>query len=184
MIKNKNDYLYYLEEDRKAADQSHKPRLFGDELWKYTRLMRKYEYYVNCKKNRFIRTILHWKYKKKSIKYGFSIPINTFGPGLRIIHRGTIVVNPGAKIGANARVNCDVVIGAKLGTKTESPNIGKNCYFSPGCKIFGDITVGDNVIVASNAVVTKNIESNVTVGGVPARVISHKSTKEIFKYFV
>lgn len=140
--------------------------------------------YVNCKKNRFICTILHWKYKKISIKYGFSIPINTFGPGLRIIHRGTIVVNPGAKIGANARVNCDVVIGAKLGTNKESPTIGKNCYFSPGCKIFGNITVGDNVIIASNAVVTENVESDVTVGGVPARVISYKSTKEIFKYFV
>lgn len=176
--------MIYLSEDRKAAGIKRKFSFFGNELWKYTRVMRKYEYYCNCKKNKLIRELIHFRFKRLSTKYGFSIPINTFGPGLRIIHRGTVVVNPGATVGANARINCDVVIGAKIGTPDQAPQIGKNCYFAPGAKVFGNITIGDNVIIGANAVVVKDVGDNVSVGGVPARVLSNKSTREIFKYFV
>lgn len=184
MIKSRADYLYYLDEDRKTLDQTGKPPLFGNELWKYTRLLRRYEYYENCKKNILIKKLLHYRFKRLSIKYGFSIPINTFSAGMKLTHRGTIVVNPGARIGSNTRVNCDVVIGAALGTSTEAPTIGKNCYLAPGCKIFGNITIGDNVIIGANAVVTKDVPSNVTVAGCPAKIISNKSTKGILNYFV
>lgn len=184
MIKSKSDYLYYLEEDRKASDCIGRPRLFGNELWKYTRLLRKYEYYVNCNKNRVIKKILQYRFKRLSIKYGFSIPINTFSAGMKLIHRGTIVINPGARIGSNTRVNCDVVIGAALGTSTEAPVIGKNCYLAPGCKIFGNITIGDNVVVGANTVVTKDVPSNVTIAGNPARIISDNSTRGKLNYFI
>ncbi|PSR32915.1 MAG: acetyltransferase, partial [Sulfobacillus thermosulfidooxidans] len=33
------------------------------------------------------------------------------------------------------------------------------------------INIGDNSVVAANAVVTKDVEPNVVVGGVPARII-------------
>ena len=54
MIKNKKDYFYYLSEDRKAAGIKRKFSFFGNELWKYTRVMRKYEYYCNCKKTKLL----------------------------------------------------------------------------------------------------------------------------------
>ena len=184
MIRNKNDYLCYLEEDRKAQDKSGKPKLFGNELWKYTRLMRKYEYYTNCKKNKLFKIYLHWRFKKQSIKYGFSIPINTIGAGVNFIHRGTIVINPGCIVGENSRINCEVVIGAVLGTSKKAPVIGKNVYIAPGAKILGDIKIGNNVIIGANAVVINDVPDNVTVAGVPAKVISQKNTKEVFKYFV
>jgi len=184
MIRNKKDYFYYLEEDRKAQNKPRKPKLFGDELWKYTRLMRKYEYYTNCNKNKLIKNYLHWKFKKESIKFGFSIPINTIGAGVNFIHRGTIVINPGCTVGENSRINCDVVIGAELGTSKKAPTIGKNVYIAPGAKIFGDIKIGNNVIIGANAVVIKDVPEDVAVGGVPAKIISQKSTKEVFKYIV
>lgn len=184
MIKNKSDYFYFLEEDRKAQNKSKRPRFFGDELYKYSRLMRKYEYYTNCKKNSLIRLYLQRKYRKESIKFGFSIPINTIGAGVSFIHRGTIVINPGSIVGANSRINCNVVIGAELGTQQKAPVIGKNVYIAPGAKILGDIKVGNNVIVGANAVVVKDVPDNVTVGGVPAKIISQKSTKEVFQYFI
>lgn len=188
MIKSREDYLYYLEEDRKAEKGARggnsTPKLFGDDLWKYTRLMRKCEYLKNCSNNFVLRAFYLWNFKRRSVRYGFSIPLNSFGPGLKIIHRGTIVVNPGAKVGPNAGINCDVVIGAKLGTKSAAPIIGKNCYIACGAKIIGEISVGDNVIIGANAVVVKDVQDNVTVAGIPAKVISSKNTKDVFTYFV
>lgn len=43
---------------------------------------------------------------------GFSIPVNSFGPGLSIAHGGTIVVNNTARIGKNCRIHEGVTIGA------------------------------------------------------------------------
>ena len=37
--------------------------------------------------------------------------------------------------------------------------------------MIGKITVGDNVTVAPNAVVVKDVPDNCVVGGVPARII-------------
>ena len=104
-----------------------------------------------------------------------------FGPGLAILHYGTIVVNSGARIGSNCRIHTGVNIGAQLGRGDEVPKIGHNCYIAPGAKIFGAIEIGDNTAVGANAVVNKSFpEGNVTIGGIPAKVISQKSTKGLF----
>jgi acetyltransferase-like isoleucine patch superfamily enzyme len=42
--------------------------------------------------------------------------------------------------------------------------------------ILGGITIGDNVIIGANSVVTHDIQSNCMVVGMPAKVI-----KEVFK---
>ena len=50
MIKSKEEYNYYLKCDKEALDIKYKkPKIFGDEIWKFERLMRKYEWYQNCK---------------------------------------------------------------------------------------------------------------------------------------
>jgi len=56
--------------------------------------------------------------------------------------------------------------------------LGNNVYIGPGAKLFGSITVGNNVAVGANAVVNTNIPDNVTVGGIPAKIISEKSSVE------
>jgi len=43
--------------------------------------------------------------------------------------------------------------------------IGGRAVINPG------VTLGDNVVVASGAVVTKEVPSNCVVGGNPARII-------------
>jgi len=55
--------------------------------------------------------------------------------------------------------------------------IGDNVYIGPGAKIFGAITIGDGVAIGANAVVHHDVSSGVTVGGVPARVISKKGSQ-------
>jgi acetyltransferase-like isoleucine patch superfamily enzyme len=55
-----------------------------------------------------------------------------------------------------------------------SVKIGRNCWLANGVVITAGVELGDNVVVAANAVVTKSFPSNVIVAGVPAKII--KST--------
>jgi len=47
--------------------------------------------------------------------------------------------------------------------------IGSNVWIGDNVTIVGPVIIGDGVVVAANAVVTKDIPSNVIAGGVPAR---------------
>lgn len=51
------------------------------------------------------------------------------------------------------------------------PIIGNNVYIGPGAKIFGKITIGNNVTIGANAVVLKNAPDNAVMVGIPARNI-------------
>ena len=49
--------------------------------------------------------------------------------------------------------------------------IGDNCWIGGQATINPGVTLGDNVVVASGAVVTKSFGSNIVIGGNPAKVI-------------
>ncbi|WP_409290873.1 sugar O-acetyltransferase [Peribacillus sp. SCS-37] len=49
--------------------------------------------------------------------------------------------------------------------------IGSNVWLGGGCIINPGITIGDNAVVASGAVVTKDVPPNTVVGGNPARIL-------------
>lgn len=178
MISSHDQYMEYLEADRVSLNRKKSLKMyFFDDIWRFQRLMRKLEYLTNCKKNRILRNIVKYQYLKQGIKLGFEIPINVFGPGLSIAHAGTIVVNSGARIGANCRLHVCVNIGTEAGKSYDAPSIGNNCYIGPGAKLFGKIDIGPNMVVGANAVVAKSFPSgNATIGGVPAKIISEKTS--------
>jgi acetyltransferase-like isoleucine patch superfamily enzyme len=49
--------------------------------------------------------------------------------------------------------------------------VGNNVWIGYGACILRGVTVGDNAIIGTNAVVTKDVPANAVVGGVPAEVI-------------
>ena len=193
MIVSKKDYLKYLEADRIALGRNQKRfsdkiiRLISpDYIWDFQRLLRKTEYYKNVKKNGFVNKLtyllLKVKYKKLSIKLGFTIPENVFGPGLAIVHYGTIVVNQNVKVGANCRIHVGTNIGASGGTN-KAPQIGDNVYIAPGAKIFGDIRIPNNCAIGANSVVTKSFEEEgMMIAGIPAKIIKPIAIKQIIKH--
>ena len=184
MIQSKKDYLYFLECDKVAMRKtSARPRYKHDIIWIYERLLRKCEYYINCKHDllsRLYTKFLKFRYVRLSHKLGFSIGFNTCGPGLCLEHYGNIVINQHAKVGSNCHIIGSAVIGAT--TDTEVPVIGNNVFIGFGAAIIGPVIIADGVAIGANAVVTKSITiPNVTVGGVPAKVISHNGSE---KYIV
>jgi acetyltransferase-like isoleucine patch superfamily enzyme len=49
--------------------------------------------------------------------------------------------------------------------------IERNVWIATGATVIGGVTVGENSVVASGSVVTKDVPANTLVGGNPARVI-------------
>lgn len=186
VISSKEDLQRYLEADRIAL-RRHGPwrpwRGFRDRIWAFQRSLRWAEYLANTKRSQLRLAIARYRLATRGRKLGFTIPINVFGPGLSIAHHGTIVVNGGAKVGANCRLHVCVNIGTAAGQSASAPTIGDNCYIGPGAKLFGPIIVGDNVVVGANAVVNKSFpEGNCTIGGIPARKISAKTSLALFAH--
>ena len=180
MITSKAEYKYYLERDLKSyqLDSVSFYNYWWMDCLRFQRRLRKIEYLHNVRRNnpfcRLYLFLLEIINHRLAIRLGLSIPKNVFGAGLCVVHYGTIVVSPKAKIGENCRIHPSTSIGDYFG----APRIGNNVYIGPGAKIFGDITIGNNVAVGANSVVNKNIPDNVTVGGVPANIISDKNSIE------
>ena len=66
----------------------------------------------------------------------------------------------------------------------EAPIIGDNCFIGPGAKLFGKIKIGDNVAIGANSVVNKSFQDNVTIAGVPARVVNNRGTQNRMRYYL
>lgn len=80
------------------------------------------------------------------------------------------VIHARAVIGDDCVIGQGVTIGGKS-KNYEVPIIGDNVFIGAGARILGPIRVGNDCIIAPNAVVVKDVKENSIVGGVPAKVI-------------
>lgn len=182
MIKSKADLNEYLEADRRALNKPYKrPRFKHDIIWTFEILLRKCEYYENCRRDpvgRVYAKLLKLRYVSLSHRLGFSIPFNVFGKGLSIAHYGALVVNSYCRIGENCRVHEGVTIGVSGDAywgdgEGKAAVIGNDVFIATGAKIIGDVKIADGVAIGANAVVVKDIiEPNTSWAGVPAKKIS------------
>ena len=171
MITSRKEYRYYVRADVSAYGLQHVS------LYNYLRIdqlrfqlrLRRLEYLTNCCRWRLLsRAVLEVMNHNLAVRLGVTIPKNVFGPGLCLVHRGTVVVSPLARVGSNCRIHPSTSIGDYNG----APTLGDNVYIGPGAKLYGPITIGSNVAVGANAVVNSSFPDNCTVGGIPARVLS------------
>jgi serine O-acetyltransferase len=180
MITDRQTYREYVKEDLKAYGLTHVG--FYNYWWmdclRFQLRLRKIEYLHNTAGHNPLKGL--WRFVLEVVNHrlatrlGFTIPKNVFGPGLHIVHYGTIVVHPDARVGRNCRLHPSTSIGDYNGV----PRLGDNVYIGPGAKIYGPVTLGDNVAVGANTVVNKSFGSNVTLGGVPARIVAEKGAME------
>lgn len=99
------------------------------------------------------------------ILWGIELPRSAeIGSGLYIGHFGGITVSPGATIGKRCNLSNNITIGLSgQGERSGVPTIGNDVYIAPGARVFGRITIGDNVKIGANAVIYKDIPSNAVV---------------------
>lgn len=94
------------------------------------------------------------------------------GKRLFIDHGTGIVIGETATVGDDCTIYHGVTLGGTGKDKNKRhPDIGNNVMVGCGAKILGPIKIGNNVKVGANAVVTKNVEDNMTVVGIPGKVL-------------
>lgn len=98
------------------------------------------------------------------------------GLGSTLAYGGiSLVVHKDAVIGCGVLIGQGITLGAKEGYASSdsllAPTVENNCYLAAGCRIIGGIRVGENSIVATNAVVLADVPPGSVVAGVPARVV-------------
>lgn len=176
----RKEYQFYVEADRLIAGRpvrtiKRRIKLFftPDYIESFMLVMRKVEY-LRGKNGIFQKIAAIFaknKFNRISLKLGFSIAPNVFGPGLYIPHYGTIVVNGNAKVGANCVLHTSTCIAG-----SEQKKFGDNLYISTGVIISGDTQLADNVTISANSLVNKSVsQSNVLLGGTPARVLKERA---------
>jgi acetyltransferase-like isoleucine patch superfamily enzyme len=60
--------------------------------------------------------------------------------------------------------------------------VGHNCWIGYGACILRGVTVGDNAIIGTSTVVTKDLPANAVAGGVPARILRMRDEPETLRW--
>lgn len=91
------------------------------------------------------------------------------GPGF-VIHNFSGVYIDAERIGDNFTINQGVCVAADW-TCRGRPILGNDVFLGAGAAVLGEVEIGDNVVVAANALVLKRVASNCLVAGVPSMTV-------------
>ncbi len=101
---------------------------------------------------------------------GVEIPWNaSIGPRLRMYHPQGIVINAGARLGADVVIRHNVTIGGRRGTD-DCPVIGDGVDIGAGASLIGAIRVGAGARIGLGAVVLSDVPDHASAFGNPAVV--------------
>lgn len=148
-----------------------KPRKFWDPSRKLLKSIRDYQ---KLKKStslycRFRSKLIVLRYRFWSMITGAEIDLSCqIGGGLLIPHPNGIVIHPDSIIGINCLIFQQVTLAGIV-------ELGMHVDIGAGAKLLGPLKLGNHVKVGANAVVTASAGDNVTLVGMPAKVIKHPS---------
>lgn len=130
------------------------------------------------RRNRLLFYFYYLWLRRLKYKYGFDISHRTkIGKGLYIGHFGGIVIHGDAEIGDYCNLSQGMTIGVLTrGNNSGIPKIGNRVFMGPGCAILGGITVGNDVLVGTNAIVTFDVPDHAVVAAPLATIISDKGS--------
>nr|WP_210269770.1 serine O-acetyltransferase [Hyphomicrobium methylovorum] len=136
---------------------------FAHALWRRGR--RDFALYLQSQSSRLFATDIH--------------PAARFGQGIMLDHATGLVVGETAVVGDNCSFLHAVTLGGSgKETGDRHPKIGDNVLVGAGAKILGNIKVGMCSRIAAGSVVLSDVPANVTVAGVPAKIVGSAGCAE------
>jgi len=128
---------------------------------------------ANCLWKNERHTMALFFQNRASEVFGVDIhPAASIKGGVMIDHATGVVIGETSTIDENVSIFQGVTLGGK-GTETgdRHPKIKSGVSIYASSTILGNITIGKNSKVAAGSLVLKNVPSNVTVAGIPAKEI-------------
>jgi len=121
-------------------------------------------------------------YLQSRVSAVFQCDINPkarIGRGIFLDHATGLVIGETAVIDDDVSILHDVTLGG-TGKENEDrhPKIRRGVMIGAGAKILGNIEVGHCARIAAGSVVIKSVPNNVTVAGVPAKVVGEAGCPE------
>ena len=110
----------------------------------------------------------------KEIRHVEISRVTQIGAGLHIGHAYNITINPDAILGKNINIHRGVLIGqTNRGGRRGAPVIGNEVWIGINAAIVGNITIGDDVLIAPNSYVNCDVPNHSIVFGNPC-IIKHR----------
>lgn len=99
-------------------------------------------------------------------------------------HYGGIVISNEAVIGENCNIAQGVTIGRiNKGPRKGAPKIRNQVWIGPNAVLAGNITIGDNVLIAPLSFVNMDVPANCMVIGNPAKIIEGKTSADYINFY-
>ncbi len=121
------------------------------------------------------KTLAQFFQNQISVTLGVDIhPAARIGSGIMFDHATGIVIGETAVVEDDVSILHSVTLGGTGKTSGDRhPKIRKGVLLAAGCKVIGNIEIGTNAKVGAGSVVLQDVPPNVTVAGVPAKVVGH-----------
>lgn len=125
------------------------------------------------------RTLAQFFQNQISVTLGVDIhPAARLGSGIMFDHATGIVIGETAVVEDDVSILHAVTLGGTGKVSGDRhPKIRKGVLLAAGSKVIGNIEVGQNAKVGAGSVVLENVPPNVTVAGVPAKIVGQPHTK-------
>lgn len=114
----------------------------------------------------------------KNLKIGRNVFINSC---CQFQDQGGITIGDGTLIGPKtviATLNHHQNPNKRANLIPKPVKIGKNVWIGANATILPGVTIGDGAVIAAGALVSKDVEANTVVGGVPAKLIKRIQTEK------
>ena len=132
----------------------------------------------------FFRMLRHHMANKLNTEISFE---NT-GEGFELAHGYSITITAKAVIGKNVSIRKGVTIGVEArGNRKGAPIIGNKVWIGPSASIVGNIKIGDDVLVAPNTYINKDVPAHSIVFGNPCKIVRKNkgmATEDYIKFYV
>ncbi len=119
------------------------------------------------------RTLARFFQNQISASLGVDIhPAARIGSGIMLDHATGIVIGETAVVDDDVSILHSVTLGGSgKDSGDRHPKIRRGVLLSAGCKVIGNIVVGEGAKVGAGSVVLRDVPPHVTVAGVPAQVV-------------
>ena len=111
-------------------------------------------------------------YRHARNTYGIELPYSaSVGSDVVIEHQSGIIIHGNCRIGNACIIRQGVTLGNRyIDRPLEAPELGNGVNVGAGAKILGKVKIGDNAVIAANAVVLQDVPACHLAAGIPAKI--------------